>query len=226
MNRPDCGNQRTGQPRCAQLIAKTWNCLPSSAPHPARRCRAVSPSHGRVNGLRNVASRVSPSGSRSTLPSGIHASLRSCAAGVRATSEEADDRHARAAPRRQRVERDAELHEDAARTCRRCIGSSLDRAHHGALAPSVSARIRLPRKLRRVATRASATTSVTSWLVERSARDVARASPACRDRAGRRSPSCAAPWSLTSARNEPSTMELAFGPPVPSGPWHEAQNVW
>src|SRR5262249_52820293 len=29
MNRPDWGNQRTGQPRCAQLTAKTWNFSPS-----------------------------------------------------------------------------------------------------------------------------------------------------------------------------------------------------
>ena len=28
MNSPDCGNQRTGHPRCAQLMAKTWNCSP------------------------------------------------------------------------------------------------------------------------------------------------------------------------------------------------------
>ena len=34
MNRPDCGNQRTGHPRCAQLIAKTWNCLSVDVANP------------------------------------------------------------------------------------------------------------------------------------------------------------------------------------------------
>ena len=28
MNNPDCANQRTGHPRWAQLMAKTWNCSP------------------------------------------------------------------------------------------------------------------------------------------------------------------------------------------------------
>jgi len=32
MNKPDCGNHRTGQPRCAQLIANIWND-PLHAPH-------------------------------------------------------------------------------------------------------------------------------------------------------------------------------------------------
>src|SRR6185295_11976352 len=61
MKRPDCGNQRTGQPRCAQLTANTWNLSPA-----IRRTQeavpAVWPSVGVTNGLRNVTSRVSPSG--------------------------------------------------------------------------------------------------------------------------------------------------------------------
>jgi hypothetical protein len=48
---PDCGNQRTGHPRCAQLIAKTWNFSPST-----RRTQqgifAVSPSDGFAPGCR------------------------------------------------------------------------------------------------------------------------------------------------------------------------------
>jgi len=31
-------------------------------------------------------------------------------------------------------------------------------------------------------------------------------------------------WSLSSARNDPSTMELAFCPPRPPAPWQEEQN--
>src|SRR6202166_517699 len=71
MNKPDCGNQRTGQPKCAQLIAKTWNCSPSTR----RTQHAVStvlPSVGVTKGLRNVASRVSPSGKSFIAPSGTH----------------------------------------------------------------------------------------------------------------------------------------------------------
>src|SRR5215469_16309790 len=71
MNKPDCGNQRTGQPRCAQLMAKTWNCSPSTR----RTQHAVStvlPSVGVTYGLRNVASRVSPSGKSFIGPSGTH----------------------------------------------------------------------------------------------------------------------------------------------------------
>src|ERR1700730_2473268 len=71
MKRPDCGNHRTGQPRCAQLTAKTWNCSPSKR----RTQHAVStvfPSVGITFGFRNVASRVSPSGNSRTDPRGTH----------------------------------------------------------------------------------------------------------------------------------------------------------
>src|ERR1700730_12015736 len=71
MKRPDCGNHRTGQPRCAQLTAKTWNCSPSTR----RTQHAVStvfPSVGITFGFRNVASRVSPSGNSLTDPRGTH----------------------------------------------------------------------------------------------------------------------------------------------------------
>src|ERR1700730_16753203 len=71
MKRPDCGNQRTGHPRCAQLTAKTWNCSPSTR----RTQHAVStvfPSVGITFGFRNVASRVSPSGNSLTAPRGTH----------------------------------------------------------------------------------------------------------------------------------------------------------
>src|ERR1700721_1145365 len=71
MKRPDCGNHRTGQPRCAQLTAKTWNCSPSTR----RTQHAVStvfPSVGITLGFRNMASRVSPSGNSLTDPRGTH----------------------------------------------------------------------------------------------------------------------------------------------------------
>src|SRR5580692_7604154 len=67
MNSPDCGNQRTGQPKCAQFTAKTWNCSPATR----RTQHAVSivlPSVGVTYGFRNVASRVSPSGNSLTDP--------------------------------------------------------------------------------------------------------------------------------------------------------------
>ena len=41
MKSPDSGNQRTGQPRCAQLIANTWNASPVDSPHPARHVRRL-----------------------------------------------------------------------------------------------------------------------------------------------------------------------------------------
>src|ERR1700688_1747295 len=71
MKRPDWGNQRTGQPRCAQLIAKTWNRSPATR----RTQHAVStvfPSVGITNGLRKVAIRVSPSGKLVTSPRRTH----------------------------------------------------------------------------------------------------------------------------------------------------------
>src|SRR6266404_5089837 len=68
----DCGNHRTGQPRCAQLIANTWNWSP-----PIRRTQhaifAVGPSQATRNGFSYVARRVCPSGKFPTEPSLIHA---------------------------------------------------------------------------------------------------------------------------------------------------------
>src|SRR5439155_9769345 len=69
MKRFDCGNQRTGQPRCAQLIAKIWNCRPSML-RTQQETFAVSPSEGDSIGLRKVAKRVSPVGKLDTGPSG------------------------------------------------------------------------------------------------------------------------------------------------------------
>src|SRR5439155_15954510 len=72
MNRRDCGNHRTGQPRCAQLIANTWNWSP-----PIRRTQhaifAVGPAHADRNGFSYVARRVCTSGKLATAPSLIHA---------------------------------------------------------------------------------------------------------------------------------------------------------
>src|SRR4029453_14154232 len=68
MNRPDCGNQRTGQPRWAQLTANTWNWSPSIR-RPQHAVSAAWPSVGVTYGLRNIASRVSPSGKSVTAPS-------------------------------------------------------------------------------------------------------------------------------------------------------------
>src|SRR5215467_15350895 len=69
MKSPDCGNQRTGQPRCAQFTAKTWNCSPSTR-RTQQAVSAVLPSVSMTYGFRNVASRVSPSGNSLTFPSG------------------------------------------------------------------------------------------------------------------------------------------------------------
>src|SRR5579864_3375624 len=71
MNNPDCGYHRTGQPRCAQLIAKTCN-LSEEMRRTQQAIFPVSPSHGRTKGLRYVASRVSPSGNCVSEPSVIH----------------------------------------------------------------------------------------------------------------------------------------------------------
>src|SRR5947208_4461244 len=72
MKSRDCGNHRTGQPRCAQLIANTWNWSP-----PIRRTQhaifAVGPSQATRNGFSYVARRVCPSGKFPTEPSLIHA---------------------------------------------------------------------------------------------------------------------------------------------------------
>src|SRR4029077_6276013 len=67
MNSPDCGNQRTGQPRCAQLTANTWNWSPSTR-RTQHAVSAVLPSVGVTWGFRNVARRVSPSGNSLTRP--------------------------------------------------------------------------------------------------------------------------------------------------------------
>src|SRR6201996_4140535 len=69
MNKPDCGNHRTGQPRCAQLIANTWNCF-SEIRRTQQATRSVSPSHARLTGFVNFARRVSPIGNLATDPSG------------------------------------------------------------------------------------------------------------------------------------------------------------
>src|SRR5579859_209671 len=71
MNNCDSENQRTGQPRCAQLIANTVNSFWAA-------CRtyagifAVAPSHGSENGFWNVISFVSPTGKSLTAPIAIH----------------------------------------------------------------------------------------------------------------------------------------------------------
>src|ERR1039458_6781661 len=68
MNSCDCGNHRTGHPRCAQLIANTVNWL-----DPSRRTQqatlSVSPSHDCLKGFTYEASRVSPTGNFPTSPS-------------------------------------------------------------------------------------------------------------------------------------------------------------
>src|SRR6266404_2881263 len=69
MNRLDCGNQRTGHPRCAQLMANTWNCFPSTL-RTQQAMSAVSPSQAFTIGLRYVARRVSPAGNLSSEPRG------------------------------------------------------------------------------------------------------------------------------------------------------------
>src|ERR1700745_2193617 len=69
MKRPDCGNQRTGQPRCAQLTAKTWNCS-AAMRRTQQAVSAVLPSVGITYGLRKVASRVSASGNSPSVTKG------------------------------------------------------------------------------------------------------------------------------------------------------------
>src|SRR5580692_10864626 len=71
MNKPDCGNQRTGHPRWAQLIANTWNSF-SAIRRTQQATRSVSPSHSRLTGLVNFAKRVSPTGNVSRSPSDTH----------------------------------------------------------------------------------------------------------------------------------------------------------
>src|SRR5215470_5960692 len=68
MNNPDCGNQRTGQPRWAQLMANTWNCSPSMW-RTQQGVLSVSPSQGFEIGLRNIANMVWPSGKSLKEPS-------------------------------------------------------------------------------------------------------------------------------------------------------------
>src|SRR3981081_2325366 len=70
MNKPDCGNHRTGHPRWAQLIANTWNSF-SEIRRTQQATLSVSPSHSRLAGFVNFARRVSPTGNVSTDPSDI-----------------------------------------------------------------------------------------------------------------------------------------------------------
>src|ERR1700758_3096896 len=67
MNKPDCGNHRTGQPRWAQLIANTWNSF-SEIRRTQQATLSVSPSQARLTGFVNFAKRVSPTGNASTDP--------------------------------------------------------------------------------------------------------------------------------------------------------------
>src|SRR6202020_159040 len=68
MNKPDCGNHRTGHPRWAQLMANTWNSF-SEMRRTQQATRSVSPSHSRLTGFVNFARRVSPTGTVSIGPS-------------------------------------------------------------------------------------------------------------------------------------------------------------
>src|SRR5277367_3831630 len=68
MNKPDCGNHRTGHPRWAQLMANTWNSF-SEIRRTQQATRSVSPSHVRLTGFVNFARRVSPTGNVATDPS-------------------------------------------------------------------------------------------------------------------------------------------------------------
>src|SRR5580704_4661547 len=70
MNKPDCGNHRTGHPKWAQLIANPWNSL-SEIRRTQQATRSVSPSHSRLTGFVNFARRVSPTGNVSRGPSDI-----------------------------------------------------------------------------------------------------------------------------------------------------------
>src|SRR4051812_5420162 len=72
MNSFDSGNQRTGQPRCAQLTANTciWLAPRWRTQHATFE---VLPSHGTVNGFWYVASRVWPAGKSLIGPSLTHA---------------------------------------------------------------------------------------------------------------------------------------------------------
>src|SRR5262249_62037978 len=69
----DCANQRTGQPRWAQLIANTWN-FRSSTRRTQQGMSAVLPSEGLTTGLRNATIRVSPTGNWLSGPSEIQSS--------------------------------------------------------------------------------------------------------------------------------------------------------
>src|SRR5258708_15614129 len=68
MNKPDCGNHRTGHPKWAQLIANTWKSF-SEIRRTQQAIRSVSPSHARLTGFANFAKRVSPTGNVSADPS-------------------------------------------------------------------------------------------------------------------------------------------------------------
>src|SRR5215468_2769852 len=61
-------NHRTGQPRCAQLTAKTWKRCPSTR-RTQHATLAEAPSHWTRNGFSYWANRVCPTGKLSTPPS-------------------------------------------------------------------------------------------------------------------------------------------------------------
>src|SRR5215472_16781800 len=67
MNRFDWGNHRTGHPKWAQLMAKTWKLCPSTF-RTQHGISAVSTSKELTTGLRKVASRVCPGGNCSNGP--------------------------------------------------------------------------------------------------------------------------------------------------------------
>ena len=190
MKSRDCGNQRTGQPRCAQLIANTWNWSP-----PMRRTQhaifAVAPSQATRNGFSYVASRVWPSGKLAT---GAELDPRLAGAAAHRRQDVADERdpHQRG---RDRVQREPELEEEAAsRGCStRFCGSQARRSVAHRLRPLRSPGRAHPARDRLAARRARPTTSEICCGRRAAARRRTRASRASRGRAARRSRSCGAP---------------------------------
>ena len=217
MKRPDCGNQRTGQPRCAQLIAKTWN-WPRRRRRTQQGMSAVAPSQGRVSGCGRWPSASGPRGRRRRAER--HPRERGSPCASRAPARAGSRRSAppSSAPATA-LSAIAELQQKAAPRRR----AGLSHACSSRMARSVAPDGALARSRR--APRGKPRDDVGHLLAVSGAPGASPRQSGC-PMSGRPAMTVVRRlWSLTRPRNEPSTIEPAFGPPSPFEPWQDAQNA-
>ena len=223
MKSRDCANQRTGQPRWAQLIANTWNRSPS-----IRRTQhgmsAVAPSQATRNGFSYVASRVWPSGKFWSGPERDPGLGGATASGTEDVADHWDPDQGR----RDHVQREAELEQEAPTRGRRRRERLVPCAH--GLSPPACGAIMVaiaPDAARDLAAPAPADDARRARPRHRRSARASGAALGC-PRASRAYPDPGAlrsPWSEATGRSpaRETTDPRSSRPsahPVPPGPWH------